>query len=1037
MGALDDICSEQFLEWERRGRGWQVWPDPVTPEPPFRPFYGYRLPTPDPDNHEGRRGGFLASLFDRAERKLNGRPATPPVEEAEPEPEPDLLLRDELVEWQVSLPPQAKIDSSAWESFLFSLRRAQEPLAFELIGTATGITTQLVASTADAGVTYHQMAAHFPEVTLIEQNGFLEKAWEQADTAESVIFDFGLEQAFFRLLPTAKQFPLDPFVALVAAMSQLRDSELVLFQVIFEPVREQWDESLMRAVSDAVGKDVFVNQPEWKKSAEQKVARPLFAAVVRLAIKSDDRLEKLAEDIAGALSVFHDPKSNSLIPLHNADYPWDDHEEDVRLRQSRRSGMILNCDELVSLAHLPSAAVRTPKLHRAVLKSKPAPASVTVGSGLLLGTNTHAGITREVRLSPDQRVRHTHLIGKTGTGKSTLLFQLIQQDIESGQGVAVIDPHGDLVEKILGAIPPHRIHDVVLLDVGDPEFAVGFNILSANSEREKNLLASDLVAVFRRLSTSWGDQMNSVLNNAILAFLESSRGGTLADLQRFLIEPAFRNDFLKTVSDAQVIYYWKRAFPQLTGNKSVGPVVTRLNEFLNQKPVRHMVTQKQNRLDFADIMDSGKIMLVKLPQGVIGNENAYLLGSSLVAKFQQLAMARQAQAAEQRRDFWLYLDEFHHFITPSMAQILSGARKYRLGLTLAHQELHDLQRDAEVSNAVLSNPCTRICFRVGDDDSKALEKGFGFFEGKDIQNLPDYQAIVRVEKRDDDFNLTLLRPAPIDEAHAAAIRAQVITASREKYAVSRRQLEAEQAAAMLALDEEAPAKPAPKPVTPPPVSSPPVAAPAVESFGSSAPPQAAEVLKAEIFVADETDTDENNSQHEALKKLIRTEAESLDYTVETEKELPGKELPGSKIRIDVVLCRGSRSIACEINVTTTVPDEVKNIRKCLQAGYDHVASIGRDKRKLANIEEAFLRTASDSDREKVAFYKPEDFLSKLFVWAADDPEGGAIERGKPRKRRISLRAGQLTEADRQQMEQEMLENIRKRMQGGDGRSPER
>src|SRR6202012_1270945 len=233
-----------------------------------------------------------------------------------------------------------------------------------------------------------------------------------------------------------------------------------------------------------------------------------------------------------------------------------------------------------------------------------------------------------------------------------------------------------------------------------------------------------------RLSTSWGDQLHSVLQNAINAFLESDRRGTIADLRRFLIEPAFRNDFLKSVRDSEVVYYWQKSFPHLSGNKSIGSILTRLDAFLAQRPIRHMVSQPENRLDFADIMDSGKIFLAKLPEGLLGKENSHLLGTLMVSKFQQIAMSRQAQQVGSRRLFNIYIDEFANFITPSMAEILSGARKYRIGLTLAHHELHQLQRSPEVASAVMSHPYTRIVFRVGDDDAKKIADGFSFFESQ-------------------------------------------------------------------------------------------------------------------------------------------------------------------------------------------------------------------------------------------------------------------------------------------------------------------
>src|SRR5260221_9788171 len=203
--------------------------------------------------------------------------------------------------------------------------------------------------------------------------------------------------------------------------------------------------------------------------------------------------------------------------------------------------MLLNADELIGFVHLPSSAVHSDRLLREIRRTKAAPTVVRHASGILLGNNIHAGETVEVKLTAEQRVRHTHIIGASGTGKSTLLFNLIRQDIENGEGVAVLDPHGDLVDRILGIIPPNRIEDVVLVDPSDEEYSVGFNILSAHSDLEKNLLASDLISVFQRLSTSWGDQMGSVLQNAILAFLECDQRGTIADLRRFLIEPPFRN----------------------------------------------------------------------------------------------------------------------------------------------------------------------------------------------------------------------------------------------------------------------------------------------------------------------------------------------------------------------------------------------------------------------------------------------------------------------------------------------------------------
>ncbi|HXR46455.1 MAG TPA: type IV secretion system DNA-binding domain-containing protein [Candidatus Limnocylindrales bacterium] len=991
MSRLDEQLSEQFHRWERRGRGWQMFDEPVYPEPPFWPFEGHYLPATPPID-DGAKPTFLNSLVQRLSGKLSTEPTVAPIiPEPEEEPEPTPLTRESLVELQASLPDKLDISKEVFEQFLLNLSLCREPIAFELIGSHKKVAAQFVAGESDAPLLRRQLQAYFPEAVFVPHEGGLEQAWEASQGDEALAVEFGLKHEFMLPLQSGK---LDPFIGIVGALAELQPGELGLFQVLFQPAQNPWADSIVNSVSHADGKPFFVDSPELTGAAENKVARPLYAAVVRILIRAEefDRILQLARDLAGSLRVFAHPNGNELIPLQNEEYPFEGHIEDVLRRQTRRSGMLLNSDELTGFVHLPSSAVRSPVFQRQTSKTKAASAIVRQ-HGLLLGTNNHAGETIEVRLSAEQRTRHTHIIGASGTGKSTLLFNLIRQDIENGEGVAVLDPHGDLIDRILGIIPPERINDVVLVDPSDEQYSVGFNILSAHSDLEKNLLASDLIAVFQRLSTSWGDQMNSVLQNAILAFLENDRRGTIADLRRFLIEPAFRNEFLKSVKDSEVVYYWQKSFPQLSGNKSIGSILTRLDTFLAQKPIRYMVSQPENRLDFAQIMDSGKIFLAKLPEGLLGRENSHLLGTVLVSKFQQIAMSRQAQQVAARKDYWIYADEFANFITPSMAEILSGARKYRIGLTLAHHELHQLQREPEVASAVMSHPFTRIVFRVGDDDAKKLAEGLSYFEAKDLRNLEAGQAIARVERSDFDFNLTVPLPDGLDEVEAASRRQEVITCSRKKYGTARAEVEAMLAKSRTSPEEPPPSPPPeltkPKPPVPrtpvgPVVSEPPMV---VSQFANEVvikPQIAAEIPKEQSPVIKHEpprDLGRGGAQHQAIQKRIKETAEELGFRSVVEK--PVLDGQGS---VDLWLERIGESIACEISISTTIDHEVGNVAKCLKAGLTKVAVICLDEERLRKISNAVCGSLGAELAARVEYFQPDPFIMYLRALKSPVPQ---------------------------------------------------
>lgn len=969
--ALSEQLTRNFYRWEKRARGWQFWLDVVDLEPVYEPFFYHQVPF-QPAVDDGRRPTFFSSLFERLRKHLTGSSKTdqifvPYTLDMVDEPEPAIFDEmSDLHQTTISLSPKQKVSLEYAEQFLLALSSCSLPVSFETVGSAESTLVQIVCREPDLEQVRQQLNAYFPDAVFYKEGQSLENLFDE--DKETVVVDFGLSQEFMRPLRTFRNFEPDPLTGIVGALENLKEGEMGIFQVLFQAARHPWPESIIRSVTDWQGRSFFVDSPDMVRLAREKVERPLFAAVIRVAGQSPSasRAWEIARALSGGLSQVANPQSNELIPLSNEDYDDALHSEDVYYRQSRRSGMLLNSEELVCLIHPPSVSVRAAKLRRELKKTKAAPAIAT-GHEFALGENIHQGETTLVTLSPEQRLRHMHIIGATGTGKSTLLLKLIVQDIENGLGVGVLDPHGDLIDRILGYIPEERFEDVVLLDPSDSDYPVGLNILSAYSEQEKAVLSSDLVGVFRRLSTSWGDQMNSILANAILAFLESNEGGSLVDLRRFLVEKDYRRHFLLTVQDEDVIYYWQKVFTQLS-SRHQAPILTRLDTFLRPKPIRYMVAQKQG-LNFQEILDGRKIFLAKLAHGLIGMENAYLLGTIIASKFHQAAMARQAKSISKRENFYLYIDEFQNFVTESMTEILSGARKYGFGLILAHQELRQLfARDSELASSVISNPGTRTCFRMGDFDAKKLADGFSTFDARDLQNLGVGEAIARIERADYDFNLKTSVPPDVAPELARKRRERLIDLSRQKYALHREQVTSDLAKQKELVEKK---KPVPEAVRP--------------SFEEIKEEVKQEIIKEPTLSYRKRKTKKElpvlegkgGQQHKYYQHLIRQTAEAYGYRAMIEQST---ENGGS---VDVHLERDGTKIACEISATSTDSQELGNIEKRLAAGYDRVILCYPPERSLKKIRKLVSKKLSNSDQQKVLFFSPEETISYLKQQAAE------------------------------------------------------
>lgn len=344
------------------------------------------------------------------------------------------------------------------------------------------------------------------------------------------------------------------------------------------------------------------------------------------------------------------------------------------------------------------------------------------------------------------RRHHMYMIGKTGTGKTTLLKTMIRQDIDAGRGLAVFDPHGDLVEEFVATIPRERREDLLYFNVPDPTCAIGYNPLANVPPAKRSLVASGVLEVFKKLwADSWGPRLEHLLRNALLALVEIPEA-TLEDVLRLLEDRAYRRRVCERVVNRRVGSVWLHEFdgyPERLRAEAVAPIQNKVGAFLADPVLRSILTEREARLDLRRIIDEGKILLVNLAKGKIGEDSAALLGALLVSGIEVAALSRADQPEMDRRDFYLYLDEFQSFTTLSLASMLSELRKYKVSMVLAHQYLTQL--DERVRDAILGNAGTVIAFRVGLWDAEILEKEFWpVFRSSDLVGLPNYEIYLKL-----------------------------------------------------------------------------------------------------------------------------------------------------------------------------------------------------------------------------------------------------------------------------------------------------
>ncbi|MFH1098714.1 MAG: type IV secretion system DNA-binding domain-containing protein [Candidatus Uhrbacteria bacterium] len=400
-------------------------------------------------------------------------------------------------------------------------------------------------------------------------------------------------------------------------------------------------------------------------------------------------------------------------------------------------------------------------------------------------------------IKTDDRRRHMYLVGKTGMGKTSMLEQLIVHDIKAGHGIAYLDPHGDTAQKILDFVPSYRVNDIVYFSPADLDWPVAFNVLEHVDRNHQHLVASGLIGIFKKIwADSWGPRLEYVLRNAILALMDYP-GTTLLGIMRILVDKEYRRKVVANIQDPVVKSFWVdeyARYPDKFQTEAIAPIQNKVGQFLSSPLVRNIVGQVKSTIDIRSIMDEGKILIMNLAKGGIGEDNSGLLGAMMVTKIYLAAMERVNVPELERKDFYLYVDEFQNFATDSFSDILSEARKYRLDLTIAHQYIGQLMTDTStrVRDAVFGNVGTIVCFRVGAQDAEFLEPEFmPTFVQEDLVNLAKWEVYAKLMINgvtSDPFSAHTL--PPIEVLHERTGNTEkVIRASRERFARPRSEIE--------------------------------------------------------------------------------------------------------------------------------------------------------------------------------------------------------------------------------------------------------
>jgi len=710
----------------------------------------------------------------------------------------------------------------------------QRHISFEIIANEGLIHYYAVVPMVLIDVVRQAIAAAYPAARLEEvtERNIFSQVGKMSGTIGG---EFTLKKDYAYPIATYQESKQDASRALLNALSAANREDGVAIQVLMRPAKEGWTKNTL-SVAERITKDKGKKKagfggliapkelmealwkppesevkPEDKQltsleqstvdALQEKTRYPGYEVLIRVLVSSNTAAhsQALLKNVVAAFSLFDSPTHNGFKFAITRNV-----EELVtayifRFFPQTITRNILNSVELATLFHLPNQkAIPSSQVQRQMSKQVDGPTEI-MDEGFLLGYNEFRGVKKPIRLSTNDRRRHTYIIGQTGTGKSVLLENLAFQDMMDGKGFAFVDPHGDSVEALLGKIPKERVEDVIYFNPGDMTNPIGLNMFEFDHPDQKDFLVQEAINMLYGLYDPGhtgivGPRLEHIFRNAALLLMSDPNGGTFIDIPKLLIDSNFMKSKLQYVTDQSVLDFWTKEFPASQRSNEAGEViswvVSKFGPFISNDAMRNILGQTKSGFNLRDIMDNKKILLVNLSKGRMGELNSKLLGIIFVMKFQVAAMSRADTPENERQDFSLYVDEFQNFATESFESILSEARKYRLNLILGNQFMTQLTE--KIREAIIGNVGTVISSRIGITDAEILSKKFTpTFDAEDLTKMPNYQSVTSIMINNvpsAPFSMSFLPPMGQSNAQ---LRDALKRLSAAKYGKPRAQVEKE------------------------------------------------------------------------------------------------------------------------------------------------------------------------------------------------------------------------------------------------------